>query len=142
MEVKNIKTTVVIASGGFDPIHSGHINYLNEASKLGNYLIVAVNSDAWLVRKKGKAFNILEDINNVFSYLYQSWEKTNSEKLVQEVKKHHRWVAWITVFSEHFPRAFRIFSLAFNVLLLLVVVPISTPFLYVVTLPELNIDTI
>jgi D-beta-D-heptose 7-phosphate kinase/D-beta-D-heptose 1-phosphate adenosyltransferase len=56
MEVKNIKTTVVIASGGFDPIHSGHINYLNEASKLGNYLIVAVNSDAWLVRKKGKAF--------------------------------------------------------------------------------------
>ena len=56
MEVKNIKTTVVIASGGFDPIHSGHINYLNEAAKLGNYLIAAVNSDAWLVRKKGKAF--------------------------------------------------------------------------------------
>jgi cytidyltransferase-like protein len=48
--------TIVIASGGFDPIHSGHINYLNEASELGNYLIVAVNSDAWLVRKKGKAF--------------------------------------------------------------------------------------
>lgn len=56
MEVKNINTTVVIASGGFDPIHSGHINYLNEAAKLGNYLIVAVNSDAWLARKKGKAF--------------------------------------------------------------------------------------
>ena len=48
--------TIVIASGGFDPIHSGHINYLNEAAKLGNYLFVAVNSDAWLVRKKGKAF--------------------------------------------------------------------------------------
>ncbi len=47
---------IVIASGGFDPIHSGHIHYLNEASELGNYLIVAVNSDAWLVRKKGKAF--------------------------------------------------------------------------------------
>jgi cytidyltransferase-like protein len=56
MELKNINTTVVIASGGFDPIHSGHINYLNEAAKLGNYLIVAVNSDAWLSRKKGKAF--------------------------------------------------------------------------------------
>jgi cytidyltransferase-like protein len=56
MEIKNINTTIVIASGGFDPIHSGHINYLNEAAKLGNYLIVAVNSDAWLVRKKGKAF--------------------------------------------------------------------------------------
>jgi len=48
--------TIVIASGGFDPIHSGHINYLNEAAKLGNYLVVAVNSDGWLVRKKGKAF--------------------------------------------------------------------------------------
>jgi cytidyltransferase-like protein len=48
--------TIVIASGGFDPIHSGHINYLNEAAKLGNYLIVAVNIDAWLMRKKGKAF--------------------------------------------------------------------------------------
>ena len=47
---------IVIASGGFDPIHSGHIHYLNEASELGNYLIVAVNSDAWLARKKGKAF--------------------------------------------------------------------------------------
>ena len=56
MEVKNIKTTIVIASGGFDPIHSGHINYLNEAAKLGNYLIAAVNSDAWLTRKKGKFF--------------------------------------------------------------------------------------
>ena len=56
METKNINTTIVIASGGFDPIHSGHIHYLNEAAKLGNYLVVAVNSDAWLIRKKGKAF--------------------------------------------------------------------------------------
>ena len=48
--------TIVIATGGFDPIHSGHINYLNEAAKLGNFLIVGINSDAWLVRKKGKAF--------------------------------------------------------------------------------------
>ena len=48
--------TVVIATGGFDPIHSGHIAYLNEAKKLGNILYVGVNSDAWLVRKKGKEF--------------------------------------------------------------------------------------
>ena len=31
-----------------------------------------------------ESLNLLEDINNVFSYLYQSWERTNSEKLVQE----------------------------------------------------------
>ena len=47
---------VVIASGGFDPIHSGHIQYLLEAKKLGDILIVALNSDDWLIKKKGKFF--------------------------------------------------------------------------------------
>lgn len=48
--------TIVIATGGFDPIHSGHINYLSEAKSLGDLLCVGVNSDAWLTRKKGKYF--------------------------------------------------------------------------------------
>lgn len=47
---------IVIATGGFDPIHSGHIKYLNAAVKLGDLLVVGVNSDAWLRRKKGKEF--------------------------------------------------------------------------------------
>ena len=47
---------IVIATGGFDPLHSGHINYLKEAKKLGDQLIVGVNSDEWLERKKGKSF--------------------------------------------------------------------------------------
>ena len=49
-------TTIVIATGGFDPAHSGHIAYLQAANKLGDRLIVGVNSDAWLTRKKGRAF--------------------------------------------------------------------------------------
>lgn len=48
--------TVVIATGGFDPIHSGHIKYLKSAAKLGDILVVGVNSDNWLRRKKGKEF--------------------------------------------------------------------------------------
>lgn len=48
--------TVVIVTGGFDPIHSGHIEYLKSAKKLGDLLIVGVNSDSWLERKKGRAF--------------------------------------------------------------------------------------
>ena len=48
--------TVVIVTGGFDPIHSGHIEYLKSAKKLGDILIVGINSDAWLKRKKGRAF--------------------------------------------------------------------------------------
>lgn len=47
---------IVIATGGFDPVHSGHIAYLNAARKLGDSLMVGLNSDAWLERKKGRAF--------------------------------------------------------------------------------------
>jgi len=47
---------VVIATGGFDPVHSGHIAYFKEAKKLGDVLLVGLNSDAWLRRKKGRAF--------------------------------------------------------------------------------------
>ena len=49
-------TKIVLCTGGFDPIHSGHIDYLNEAAKLGDTLVVGLNSDDWLIRKKGKAF--------------------------------------------------------------------------------------
>ena len=50
------RKTVVIATGGWDPLHIGHIVYLQAAACLGNMLVVGVNSDAWLVRKKGKPF--------------------------------------------------------------------------------------
>lgn len=46
----------VIATGGFDPIHSGHIEYLRNAASLGTRLVVGVNSDDWLKRKKGRPF--------------------------------------------------------------------------------------
>tara|TARA_B100000780_G_scaffold264088_1_gene218458 strand:+ start:8861 stop:9634 length:774 start_codon:yes stop_codon:yes gene_type:complete len=47
---------IIIVSGGFDPIHSGHIEYFKSAKKHGDKLIVALNSDAWLENKKGKYF--------------------------------------------------------------------------------------
>ena len=47
---------IVLVTGGFDPLHSGHIKYLREAAQLGDKLIVGVNSDNWLERKKGRAF--------------------------------------------------------------------------------------
>lgn len=47
---------IVLATGGFDPIHAGHIHYLREAKKLGDILIAGINSDEWLIRKKGRAF--------------------------------------------------------------------------------------
>lgn len=51
-----MKKKVVVVSGGFDPLHSGHIALFQKAKELGDELVVAVNSDAWLVRKKGQAF--------------------------------------------------------------------------------------
>ena len=47
---------IVIVSGGFDPLHSGHIAYFKSAKELGDKLIVALNSDEWLIEKKGKFF--------------------------------------------------------------------------------------
>ena len=47
---------IVVVSGGFDPIHSGHIEYFKSAKNNGDRLIVALNSDKWLENKKGKFF--------------------------------------------------------------------------------------
>tara|TARA_B110000305_G_C19409676_1_gene624708 strand:+ start:572 stop:1351 length:780 start_codon:yes stop_codon:yes gene_type:complete len=63
---------IIVVSGGFDPIHSGHIAYFNSAKKLGDKLIVALNSDEWLIKKKNKFFmpfserkSIIECLNMV-----------------------------------------------------------------------------
>ena len=50
--IKNI----IILSGGFDPVHKGHIRMFREAANLGHQVIVGLNSDDWLSRKKGKPF--------------------------------------------------------------------------------------
>lgn len=44
--------SIVLATGGFDPLHVGHLDYLEDASTYGT-LWVVVNSDNWLLRKKG-----------------------------------------------------------------------------------------
>jgi D-beta-D-heptose 7-phosphate kinase/D-beta-D-heptose 1-phosphate adenosyltransferase len=51
---------IVAVSGGFDPIHPGHISYIQEAKKLGDTLVVIVNGDAFLRNKKGKPFQDLQ----------------------------------------------------------------------------------
>ena len=52
---------IVVVSGGFDPIHSGHISYFKSAKDNGTKLIVALNSDQWLINKKGKFFMPFEE---------------------------------------------------------------------------------
>jgi cytidyltransferase-like protein len=61
---------IVLVTGGFDPLHSGHTAYFRAARELGDKLIVGVNSDAWLVRKKGRAFMPWEERANIISHLH------------------------------------------------------------------------
>ena len=78
IDYTNIKPAAILVTGGFDPLHSGHINYLKSAHKLNNNVIVGLNSDEWLARKKGKSFmpykeretilNELKCVNKVISF--------------------------------------------------------------------------
>jgi D-beta-D-heptose 7-phosphate kinase/D-beta-D-heptose 1-phosphate adenosyltransferase len=60
---------IVLVTGGFDPLHSGHIAYFQEAKKLGDILVIGVNSDAWLARKKGRPFMPLSERTSVIRSL-------------------------------------------------------------------------
>ena len=78
--------TIVLVTGGFDPLHSGHIQYINDASKLGNKLIVGLNSDDWLTRKKKFFFQnfderkiILQSLKGVDDVI--SWDDTDNSAI-------------------------------------------------------------
>ena len=51
--MSKVEITVAV-SGGFDPVHIAHLRMFQEAKKLGDRLVVIINGDSWLVRKKGK----------------------------------------------------------------------------------------
>ena len=59
------KKKLCLVTGGFDPVHSGHIQYLKESKKLADYLVVGLNSDDWLKRKKGCAFMPWDERNEI-----------------------------------------------------------------------------
>lgn len=59
--------TIVIVSGGFDPVHIGHVRMFNEAKALGDTLLVIINNDNWLRKKKGYAFMLEQDRQEIIS---------------------------------------------------------------------------
>lgn len=52
---------LVLVTGGFDPLHSGHLQYFKTAKSMGDILVVGVNSDEWLTRKKGRPFMPMDE---------------------------------------------------------------------------------
>ena len=87
---------VVLVTGGFDPLHSGHIAYFKAAKTLGDTLIVGLNSDEWLERKKGRAFmpwnerlciiNNLSVVDEVFTFMDNDDTAIN---FIKQVKAHY-----------------------------------------------------
>ena len=86
---------LIIVSGGFDPIHSGHIAYFEAAKSHGDKLIVALNSDSWLEQKKGKFFmpyderkTIVESIKFVDEVIgFQDDAKGTCINALEKIKK-------------------------------------------------------
>ena len=87
------KLVTVAISGAFDPIHVGHIRYICEAAELGDRLVVILNGDDFLLRKKGFVFmpfeerkEILENVRGVDEVIASVDEDQTVRKTLELVK--------------------------------------------------------
>lgn len=95
--VKSQKAIVVAVSGGFDPIHIGHVRLFTEAKKLGDKLIVILNNDKWLTDKKDKVFmkqterkeiiEALKVVDKVILTSHKKGEYFRDKSVVRELAK-------------------------------------------------------
>ena len=77
---------VSLVTGGFDPIHSGHIRYFERAKDLSDYLVVGLNGDPWLKRKKGQYFQCWTERADIIRHLDMvdaviSWDDSDDSAL-------------------------------------------------------------
>jgi len=98
-------TNISLISGGFDPLHSGHMNYFREAYMHGD-IVVLLNSDNWLIKKKGRPFmsskeraSIIKEIKGVISVLTFDDLEGNAIKGIQKALSYYPWpeynVSWL-----------------------------------------------
>ena len=95
--MKSKKEKVVVVSGGFDPIHVGHIRMIQDARKFGDRIIVVLNNDHWLRKKKGIIFmpqrerkEILEAIIGVDQVILTRHKKNTSDMSIKSELKRLR----------------------------------------------------
>ena len=89
--------TIIILSGGFDPVHKGHVRMFKEAKAFPATVIVGLNSDIWLTRKKGKPFmnwderkEILEVMNCVDGVYKFNDDDDSACDLIEKVAKKYK----------------------------------------------------
>ena len=89
-----LRKIVVATGGGFDPLHEGHIRLFKEAKKLGDILVVMLNSDEQLKKKKGQTFypsenarkEIIESIRYVDKVIIDPGKDVTCEEALKLVK--------------------------------------------------------
>ena len=83
---------IVIVTGGFDPIHSGHIEMFRKAAEQSDFVVACVNSDNWVTKKRGLNFLPIEERLNILSVnndLEAEWEELrNLGNQYRELEKH------------------------------------------------------
>ncbi len=89
MASKLKKKIVVAVSGGFDPLHVGHVRMFKKAKKFGDKLVVILNNDNWLVKKKGYVFmpekerkELIEAIRGVDKVILTAHKKNTNDMSV------------------------------------------------------------
>jgi len=87
-----MKDKIVAVSGGFDPIHSGHVRYIQDAALLGK-VIVFLNSDSFLKRKKGYVFMTEDERRYILSHIKNVWavvDVIDKDQSVKETLRHYK----------------------------------------------------
>jgi len=90
------KYDYALVSGGFDPVHIGHLKMFKDANKLAKKVIVLLNNDDWLIKKKGKPFmsqeqrkEILEEFKSVSKVIIQKSSEKSSSLAIKEFATQH-----------------------------------------------------
>ncbi len=85
------KYDYALVSGGFDPVHIGHLRMFKDAKKLAKKVIVLLNNDDWLIKKKGKPFmsqeqrkEILEEFESISKVIVQKSSEKSSSSAIKE----------------------------------------------------------
>ena len=100
-----MKIPTIAVSGGFDPIHKGHVQMIREAADYGHVLLI-LNSDEWLIRKKGYTFmpyserkEVLQAIKGVVSVIKAEDQDNTVCSTLKLIKPFDSKVSFIILYS-------------------------------------------